>query len=132
MRTRQKCLVLLFRRMAREFAKAFYNSSLWKDTVRPAMLKRDRYMCQSKGCYNPAEEVHHIIHLTEENINNPNITVNPKNLISLCGECHKAIHRPDKIAGLKKRASKQSILPEIEFDENGYPVPVSNPPGGRA
>ena len=96
------------------------------------MLKRDRYMCQSKGCYNPAEEVHHIIHLTEENINDPNITVNPKNLISLCGECHKAIHKPDKVAGLKKRASKQSILPEIEFDENGYPVPVSNPPGGRA
>lgn len=125
-------MVLLFRRMAREFAKAFYNSSLWKDTVRPAMLKRDRYKCQSKGCYNPAEEVHHIIHLTEENINDPNITVNPKNLISLCSECHKAIHRPDKVAGLKKRASKQSILPEIEFDENGYPVPVSNPPGGRA
>lgn len=117
--------------MAREFAKAFYNSGMWKN-IREQMLKRDKYTCQTVGCYQPAEEVHHIIHLTPENINDVNITLNPKNLICLCGDCHKAIHKGEKIAGLKRRASRQSILPEIEFDENGYPIPVSNPPGGRA
>lgn len=115
--------------MAKKWAKAFYNSGAWKET-REQILKRDRYMCQTKGCYRPAEEVHHIIYLTEENINDVKITLNPENLMCLCGDCHKAIHKGEKIAGLKKRTSMQSILPEIEFDENGYPVPVSTPPGG--
>lgn len=116
--------------VAREFAKAFYNSRLWRDEIRPSILKRDKYRCQMDGCYNPAEEVHHIKHLTPENINDVNITVNPKNLISLCGECHKSIHKGDKVAGLKKRATTQSIIPEIEFDEDGYPIPVAQSPRG--
>ena len=44
--------------MARAFAKAFYNSGVWKE-VRESILKRDNYMCQMEGCHNPAEEVHH-------------------------------------------------------------------------
>ena len=32
--------------MAREFAKAFYNSRLWRDEIRPSILKRDKYRCQ--------------------------------------------------------------------------------------
>lgn len=116
--------------MAREFAKAFYKSKLWQDT-REVILKRDRYLCRTVGCYNPAEEVHHIKHLTPENLNDPNVSVNPANLISLCGECHKAIHKKDKVAGLKQRAKRQDILPEIIFDENGYPIPVDNTPRGN-
>lgn len=111
--------------MAQEFAKAFYNSEVWKQ-VRISILKRDSYLCQMRGCHNPAEEVHHKIKLTPDNINDPKITVNPGNLISLCSECHKQIHKADKAAGLRKKNRKTSkkILPDIIFDENGYPIPI--------
>ncbi len=111
--------------MAQDFAKAFYNSDLWKQ-VRLSILKRDCYMCQMNGCSNPAEEVHHIKKLTPSNINDPMVSVNQNNLISLCGSCHKLIHKADKAAGIRKKNSRsaQKILPDIIFDENGYPVPV--------
>ena len=109
--------------MARDFSKAFYNSALWKE-VREAVLKRDHYLCQTPGCYQTAEEVHHKQHLTPGNIDDPNVTVNMDNLISLCGDCHKAMHHTDKVAGLRARARQQDILPEIEFDADGYPFPV--------
>lgn len=115
--------------MAREFSKAFYNSAVWKE-VREAVLKRDRYLCQMPGCYQAAEEVHHKEHLTPENMGILSITVNMDNLISLCGRCHKAIHHCDKVAGLKARGRQQDILPEIKFDEDGYPVPVQQAPRG--
>lgn len=108
--------------MAQEFAKSFYKSKLWQE-VRESILKRDNYLCQTKGCYNPAEEVHHKTKLTPENINDTNISVNPSNLISLCAECHKAIHLGDKVAGIRKKTKEQqSILPDVIFDENGYPI----------
>ena len=115
--------------MARKFAKAFYKSKLWQDT-REVILKRDKYRCQGANCYNPAEEVHHIKPLTPANINDVNITVNPANLICLCGDCHRAIHKKDKVAGLRNKVQAQSknYLPEIEFDENGYPFPVKKSP----
>ena len=48
--------------------------------------------CRKRGIITPAEEVHHIIEITPDNINNPEITLNPDNLVSLCRECHKARH----------------------------------------
>lgn len=118
--------------MAREFAKAFYKSKAWKD-ARDTILKRDRYRCQAAGCYNPAEEVHHIEWLTSENINDISVTLNPDNLISLCRDCHIGIHKNARVEAMKRRAiqkanSKPSILPDVEFNEEGYPIPT-NPPG---
>ena len=118
--------------MARAFAKAFYHSSVWKE-VRESILKRDNYMCQMAGCHNPAKEVHHKKKLTPDNINDTSVTVNPDNLISLCGECHKAIHVGDKRAGLgtRRRYRTEPALPEIIFDDAGYPVITnSHPPWG--
>lgn len=118
--------------MAKEWAKELYNSNLWKD-ARLAALKRDRYICQTPGCYRPAEEVHHIIKLTKQNIGDPMISLNQDNLTSLCGDCHKARHRRDKIEGIRSRAKyqQQNILPEVEFDGEGYPIEVAKkPPGG--
>ena len=112
--------------MAQAWAKAFYNSAQWK-ACRESILKRDRYRCKAEGCYNPAEEVHHKTRLTMLNISDPNISLNPENLISLCGDCHKKRHRRDKVEGLRKRAKyrQKDILPEVEFDANGYPVEVT-------
>lgn len=94
--------------MAQTWAKAFYNSASWKYT-RKAVLKRDCFSCA--WCGTRAEEVHHIKELTAENINDINITLNPDNLISLCGECH-------------KKVTKGSVdcKQDYYFDENGQLV----------
>lgn len=68
------------------FAKKFYHSKLW-ETTRKIVLHRDHYTCAD--CYGRAEEVHHITELTPQNIENKMIALNPDNLISLCGRCHK-------------------------------------------
>lgn len=99
--------------MAREFAKSFYNSKLWKQT-RENILRRDSYLCVI--CGSAAEEVHHKEHLTPENINNPAISINESNLISLCGDCHKRIHSAD--------LKHDNVLPLIAFDDDGNPVVV--------
>lgn len=81
--------------MAKAFSKKFYNTRLWEGT-RDTIRKRDRYLCQDclkKGMITPGEEVHHIIPLTPDNINDMSITINPKNLVLLCKECHKARHK---------------------------------------
>lgn len=103
--------------MAREFSKAFYNSKEWK-TVREYCLLRDHHACVK--CGKPAEEVHHIIHLTQENINNIKITLNPSNLICLCKDCHFKEHRQDKIEGIQKA---HGIEYGYTFDSNGMLIP---------
>lgn len=53
--------------------------------------------CLKIGLIVPAEEVHHKIHITPANIDNPNITLNYANLIALCREHHRQLH------GVKKK-----------------------------
>jgi 5-methylcytosine-specific restriction endonuclease McrA len=114
--------------VARQFAKPFYNSKEWK-SVREYCLKRDNLLCQM--CGNPAEEVHHKVHLTPQNITNMEIALNPNNLISLCGDCHKGIHLGDKITGLKARGNNSCCADEYEFDENGQLIRVSQLPPSK-
>ena len=105
--------------MAREFAKSFYRSKEWQN-VRGYVLKRDMYLCVK--CGHPAEEVHHKKHLSPTNINDINISLNLSNLISLCKECHFAIHRDDKVKGLKERRKETVCDDEYCFEENGFLV----------
>lgn len=74
--------------MAKSWARQFYNSKAWRD-CRKQVLRRDLYSCAY--CYARAEEVHHIIELTPDNINEISIALNPDNLISLCHDCHAKI-----------------------------------------
>ena len=46
--------------------------------------------------YRPAEEVHHIIKLTPANIDDPEISLNLDNLVSLCHDCHAKRHAKPK------------------------------------
>lgn len=98
--------------MAREFSKSFYRSKEWQVT-RDYVLKRDNYLCVN--CAKPAEEVHHIIHLTPQNILDPAITMNPDNLISLCRDCHFEQHRGEHGNGRKAKEDEQKYY----FDKNG-------------
>lgn len=104
--------------MAREFAKAFYNSKEWEE-VREFCLKRDSYLCTEPGCFAPAEEVHHIQKLTPSNIGDTSITLNPDNLRCLCREHHMQIHRADRNAGRFKVKP-----PEQTFDEHGFLIKI--------
>ena len=100
--------------MARAFAKSFYNSKEWEQT-RNYVLKRDRYLCR---CGNPATEVHHIKHLSPENINDVSIALNPENLISLCRDCHFEEHKGEHGKGREIKEDNP-----YEFDENGMLIP---------
>lgn len=76
------------------FARKFYKGKAWQ-SVRDYVMSRDARLCQDclkQGKITTAEEVHHIVEITPDNINNPDITLNPDNLVSLCKECHAARH----------------------------------------
>ena len=84
-------------KMSKAFARKFYRSSAWRN-VRGYVFIRDQMLCQDclkKGLYTPAREVHHIIELTPENITDPEIALNPDNLISLCRKCHYERHNTE-------------------------------------
>lgn len=74
----------------KEWAKSFYLSTAWRKT-RDYILKRDFGLCVR--CGKPGEIVHHKIHLTRENINDPDITLSEDNLETLCRECHAIEHQ---------------------------------------
>lgn len=100
--------------MAQEWAKVFYNSATWKQQ-REYVLKRDHYTCTEPGCRARASEVHHIEELSKNSVNDMNISLNPKNLRSLCSDCHKRITR-------EMKSGTYGILEDIYFDKDGYPV----------
>lgn len=79
--------------MALDYAKAFYNSSAWRK-LRLYICESRHWMCEECGCY--GNQVHHIEEITPDNINDPNITLNEKNLMLLCEECHNAKRKKDK------------------------------------
>jgi len=70
--------------------------------VPPGMCER----CFSMGELTPATLVHHLEHLTPENIDDPDVALSYGNLQRLCVDCHAAVH-----AG--------QSAPRVTFDETG-------------
>jgi 5-methylcytosine-specific restriction endonuclease McrA len=93
-----------------DFAKSFYLSKEWR-AVRDNVFKRDCGLCVRCGA--PGEIVHHKIHLTPHNINNPAVTLNPDNLETLCRDCHAAEHAP-----------QPATAEGLAFDSNGDLIEV--------
>lgn len=56
--------------------------------VPPGMCER----CFARGEYTPAKVVHHITHVSPENVNDPHITLSFDNFQRLCQDCHAAVH----------------------------------------
>lgn len=106
--------------MSRAFSKSFYKSKVWQAT-RQYILTRDRGLCRI--CGKPAEEVHHIVHLTPASMGDISITLNPDNLIAVCRDCHFDIHRQDAMKGRKEKAHQRIVREDgTYFDENGMLV----------
>lgn len=112
-------------KLAREFAKSFYKSRNWETTQAYCMSRPiytsygvvPPYMCElcfEHGLLKPAKVVHHKIHLSPENINDPKISLDPANLQRLCQDCHALVH------------SKRTEPIRCSFDENGNPIPSGN------
>lgn len=74
--------------MAQVWARRFYGSKQWR-RCREYILRRDHYLCQchkllgGDPCGEPATDVHHIIELTSSNINDPSVSLDEDNLISI-------------------------------------------------
>lgn len=86
--------------MAKEFAKQFYSSKQWQN-ARESYAKEQRYLCENclrNGLISAGEIVHHKTELTPENINDPDITLNPDNLEMLCRRCHSAVHNKKRFS----------------------------------
>lgn len=78
----------------KEYAKDFYSSKTWART-REAYKKQVGGLCEiclKEGIYKPGEIVHHKVHITPQNIYNPEITLDFNNLELVCRECHAKIH----------------------------------------
>lgn len=96
--------------MAKEWAKAFYNSTEWK-VCREIYRARARGLCErclKRGIIKPGEIVHHKTYLTPQNISDPSVTLSFANLELLCREHHAEAH--------KRNIKRYSI------DENGRVV----------
>ena len=83
--------------MAKEFAKAFYNSRKWKK-CRDAYIKH-REAIDGGLCESCKERIGYIVHhrteLTPDNINDPDITLNFRNLKYDCHICHQKENAKD-------------------------------------
>lgn len=106
--------------MAKEFAKAFYNSAKWKRCRKAYIAYRqgiDGGMCET--CHEvPGYIVHHRTELTPYNINDPDIALNFSNLKYDCLECHNKEHGRDNVPGLV----------QYNFSEDGEILPAGSPP----
>lgn len=103
--------------MAKQFAKKFYHSAKWK-AARSAYIDR-RIMIDGGMCEvcrkRPGYIVHHIKNLTEENIIDPEISLNEENFRFECKACH------DREEGHFINDKRTSCI----FDEEGQPIPKS-------
>lgn len=92
----------------------FYHSKRWK-RVRRIVINTNRGRCQE--CGKAGWEVHHIIPLTEQNLTNPDIAINPDNLMLLCTRCHDSMRTKDKY-----------IRADLEFTVDGDVVKKKDTP----
>lgn len=87
----------------------FYRSEAWQE-ARQQKIVAANGRCEKCGAL--GEEVHHIIHLIPDNVSDPEVSLNQKNLILLCKECHNKEH--GRFESVKK----------CMFDSNGDLISV--------
>ena len=94
-----------------EAVEEFYTTWKWRN-CRTAYAKSVGNLCErcrKRGVINPGTkenplETHHKIRLTDDNINDPSVTLNWDNLELLCHKCHKEER--------EKKAKRWRVLPD--------------------
>lgn len=82
------------RKEAPKEQKAFYHSAAWQK-CRSAYIAKVGGLCErclQKGIVRPGKIVHHKEYISVENLDDPTILLNEKNLEYLCHECHNEEH----------------------------------------
>ena len=108
------------------FAKPFYKSRAWSD-VRSLVMDRAHGLCErcaEKGELKPAEVVHHVKPLTERNVGDPEISLNPDNLMALCHDCHTEVHQSLGVGAMNGPRKEE---PRVRFDSEGNVIPLEKP-----
>lgn len=106
----------------RKISEPFYHGRAWRHT-RAAYINSVGGMCErclAKGIIKPGYIVHHKQYITEDNIDDPNVTLNWDNLEYLCFACHQAEHF----------GKAESTNAGLIFDARGQLVPAQRPPVG--
>ena len=101
--------------------KPFYKSAAWQ-RVRGVVLDRSHGLCErclEKGELVPADVVHHTTPLNEQNVEDPNVSLNPERLMALCDQCHTEVHQ---ILGIGAMNGHPPEEPRVGFDEDGNVV----------
>ena len=73
----------------KQWAESFYKSVKWH-RLRNSVKARAFGLCEI--CGQPGTIAHHEVVLTENNINKPEISLNPDLLVFVCQDCHNRIH----------------------------------------
>ena len=83
--------------MAAPWTHGFYTSKAWRRNSRAYLESVDGLCerCRAAGRIVPAVIVHHRIHLTPENIKDPQYSMAWSNLEALCQDCHNKEHHAD-------------------------------------
>lgn len=100
------------------FAHKFYHSKAWRE-VREFVMDRAHGLCErcaDKGEIKPADVVHHEIPLSPDNMNDPDIALNPEHLKALCDDCHTKVHQQLGIGAMNGRVKTK---PRVTFDAEG-------------
>jgi 5-methylcytosine-specific restriction endonuclease McrA len=98
--------------------KSFYNNKQWRKL---ASYIRHKHFYTCSVCGNRGTYVHHIIPLTNKNINDMSITLNEDNLQLLCHDCHNDLHMGNAF-----------IRDDVKFNKDGQLIkspPASNKHG---
>lgn len=87
--------------MSKEYAVKFYKSKQWQKCRQDYIQSRiliDGGLCE-RCREKTGHIVHHKQHITQQNINNPDITLSHNNLEYLCKDCHdlEPAHWKDKL-----------------------------------
>ena len=91
--------------MAKNYSKRFYSGKRWQDT-REAYAKSVGYLCErckERGIITAGEIVHHIDHISPDNIDDASVTLSHDNLQLLCRECHAEMHADEEVHSVKSR-----------------------------
>jgi len=98
--------------VAKDFARHLYASKAWREcrTSYIASVYNLCETCKKKGVVKPGKILHHLVYLSPENIDDPNVSLNHDLLRYDCQECHTREHLGDHL---------EAVREGLMFDSNG-------------